>query len=273
MPKVKNNPVSLYDFTIPKDVEYNIICTELRKWCKKWIFQEEKSESGYVHYQGKMSLIKKRRLGEIAKKWKDIPALAKAHLSISHDTSFDYVTKEDTRVAGPWSNENTHGWRAWHIEKITKLYPWQQKIVDEAKERNERTINVIYDQEGCKGKSTLGLYMLFHGLGRLLPLFNDHKDLMRAVMNMPKATCYLIDFPRAYEGKRMHMMWAGIESIKNGYVYDDRYEFKEMIFGSPNVWVFCNKLPNQKLVSRDRWKIWKITDQMELAEYDPEDNI
>ena len=32
----------------------------LKKWAKKWVFQKEKGDSGYIHYQGRISLIKKR---------------------------------------------------------------------------------------------------------------------------------------------------------------------------------------------------------------------
>lgn len=270
------NPVAKYDFTLKcEDIKPQQVSAALRGWADKWVFQKERSDTGYDHYQGRIHLIKKRRLTEIAKKWKLVDVLKKAHLSITSNgcKDFNYVMKDDTRVAGPWSNENTHNWECKQVTMIEALYPWQQYVVDHVTDFDTRTINVIYDTDGCKGKSTLGLYLRFHNLGRMLPLFNDHKDLMRAVMSMPISTCYVIDFPRAYEGKRVNMLWAGIESVKNGYVYDDRYEFKEKMFNSPNIWVFCNRLPNKNLVSRDRWKLWTISEDMSLVEYDPEDSV
>jgi hypothetical protein len=63
----------------------------------------------------------------------------------------------------------------------------------------------------------------------------------------------------------MFQFYSAVETIKDGYAYDDRYSFKEKVFDCPNIWIFCNVLPDLNLLSMDRWKIWDIDDAFNLA--------
>ena len=71
-----------YDYTIPKVVsttnfEYTaeIIRTHLEQYCSKWVFQEEKGDptdlnpDGYEHFQGRVTLVKKRRVADAINRW------------------------------------------------------------------------------------------------------------------------------------------------------------------------------------------------------------
>ena len=64
-------------------------------------------------------------------------------------------------------------------------------------------------------------------------------------------------------------MFSGIEQLKNGYLFDDRYSFKRKFIDSPAVWVFVNKLPDPKYLSPDRWKYYTINCNKELKKYIP----
>ncbi len=64
--------------------------------------------------------------------------------------------------------------------------------------------------------------------------------------------------PRSMNKDRLYGFYSAIETIKDGYCYDDRYEFKERVFDCPNVWIFTNTYPNINFLSKDRWKIWSI---------------
>lgn len=79
------------------------------------------------------------------------------------------------------------------------------------------------------------------------------------------APLYLVDIPRAMIDS--HELWAAIESVKNGIVFDDRYQFKMKTFDSPQVIVFTNKLPNKDLLSGDRWVLHEI-EGFELKDID-----
>lgn len=68
------------------------------------IWQLEKGEAGTLHFQGYLVLEKPARLSGVRK----IPGLERAHFEIrrgTHIAARDYASKEDTRIAGPW----THG--------------------------------------------------------------------------------------------------------------------------------------------------------------------
>lgn len=262
-----NAALAMYDFTISADkVSLVDLKKSLKGWAKKWTFQLERGDTGYEHYQGRLSLIKRRRPKEIILSLKDTP-LGSAHLSPTHDTTtFNYVLKEDTKIDGPWMDTDEERYVPRQLREMGSLYPWQQTVVDLSKVWDTRVIHVIIDETGNHGKSTLCTYMGVYMLGRQLPFVNDYKDIMRMVMDMPVSPAYLIDMPRAISKDRLFQMYAGIETIKSGYAYDDRYSFKDKYFDCPQIFVFTNKEPDRSLLSNDRWKMWTILNN-ELVEY------
>ena len=59
------NAIAVYDFTLKEDgVTVKDLSEFCKNWSKKWVFQLEQGDGGYRHYQGRLSLIKKRRVGE-----------------------------------------------------------------------------------------------------------------------------------------------------------------------------------------------------------------
>jgi hypothetical protein len=79
--------------------------------------------------------------------------------------------------------------------------------------------------------------------------------------------------PRALKKDKLGGFYSAIETVKDGYAYDDRYNFTEKIFDCPVIWVISNTLPDFSLLSRDRWKLWEITDDKELTSIDINDFI
>lgn len=250
-----SNPVAVWDFTLSCEKwEFE----DLRKWltinCKRWCFQKERGEeTGYVHWQGRVSMAKKTR------NMKGIlsPAQWSPTVTTNMDNEF-YVMKEQTRIEGPWTDRDVIPYIPRQIREIENLYAWQKQIIEISQVWDTRTINIIYCPEGNNGKSTLVTYMGVHGLGRRLPFANDYKDILRMVCDMPVSKSYLIDMPRAINKDKLFQLYSAIETIKDGYAYDDRYHFKELYFDCPNIFVFTNLLPDRNLLSRDRWVYWKI---------------
>lgn len=260
------NPVCVYDFTCFADDDEKPIIALCEKWAKKWCFQLEETKEGKLHWQGRFSLKVKERLNGVVKKF------PKCHLSVTSTANkgnMFYVMKEDSRVKGPFADTDEKIYVPRDIREIDELYPWQEKMIEMSKEYNARWVDVIYCPSGNKGKSTLCRWMQVYKLGRKLPFCNDFKDIMRMVMDMPTAPCYLIDMPRAVNKERLFQLYAGIEEVKSGYAYDDRYHFKEKIFDPPRVFVFTNTLPDENLLSKDRWKLWTINCEKELIKYTP----
>ena len=95
---------------------------------------------------------------------------------------------------------------------------------------------------------------------------------MNMVMDRPISQCYFIDMPRSLPKTKLNQFYSGIEELKNGHAWDARYHFKEKYFDSPNVWIFANEIPDKNLLSRDRWLIWEIRDNL-LEYYDKPDRI
>ena len=246
--------ICVWDFTIPEDrVDVEDLRGLLEEHCKKFCFQLEEGESGYRHYQGRVSLKVKNRYG---------PKLnCGEHWSVTSNENRDndfYVIKMDTRIGGPWSNKDNY------IPKQSRditLFPWQVTIAEDTK-FNTRTINVIVCEKGCIGKTTLATYLGCRGLARNVPILESYKDFMRFCMDVPTSRLYLIDFPRSLNKSGCGSMWSAVESIKNGFAWDDRYSYREKYFDCPNIWVFSNQVPDMSMLSEDRWKLWEVRNKV-----------
>jgi len=267
------NPLAMYDLTAPCD---RYTADQLKDWCriycKRWCFQQEQGdETGYLHFQMRVSLTAKKRLATMIS-WMSTNMPAIRVSATSNPTFYAgnefYVMKEDTRIDGPWTDRDDVNPAKIPIRLRTEpnWYPWQREVLNMiATTPDDRTINVIVDAVGQKGKSVLSLYLMAHQRAQRIPVQKDPRDIMRMIMNCPKRTCYFIDLPRATSHQNQHTMYTAIEEIKNGYCYDDRYKFTQELFEPPHVWVFTNILPDLNFVSKDRWKLWTITPTKVLA--------
>lgn len=270
--KIQKSPTCVFDFTcsVERVPEMEQIRKHLKAVAKKWSFQQESGQSSdYLHWQGRVSLKVKVRLPVAVSMFNQAWGAGWGKLSVtSHDVaavlhmSDDafYVTKEDTRVEGPWCDKDKVQQREpRQYAKWKTLLPWQQVVWDSCGLHEDREINVIIDPKGCSGKSVLVGKLAHAGKARALPPLNDFKEMMALVMDMPEADTYLLDIPRGFDQKKMGGMWNAIEALKAGHVYDCRYRYRERWFDAPVVWVFMNEKPASPMTN-DRWKFWKISD-------------
>lgn len=256
------NACYVYDFTLKaENINYKDIIIELKKECKKWTFQREKGENtNYEHYQGRIHLITKKRYCQVIL-WQPFSNHCSWSLtSDAHKDDFNYVEKVATRIDGPWSDSDPPPPYIPRQIRNIQLREWQATIAIAAGLWQPRIINVIIDKVGNIGKSILCTYLRCHNLARIIPAVNDYKDIMRLVCNMPTSKCYICDLPKSCPKYALSGMFSALESLKNGYCWDDRYRFTEKIFDSPNVYVFTNKDIDNKLLSEDRWKLWHVVD-------------
>lgn len=256
------NACAMWDFRMNEDsINKEDLKILLKKYCKKWVFQLEQGETtGYRHYQGRISLIKKHRKSELMKLLIPTPNYLEPSVNATYLTGdMFYVMKDETRIDGPYDERSeTQLYIPRQIREIKSLLPWQQSIVDDAKVWDTRTINLLYDDQGNIGKSILKTFIGVNQIGRTLPFTNDYKDMLRMVMDTPKKPLYIIDIPRALKKEHMFNFFSAIETLKDGYAYDDRYSFKEEYFDCPNIWVFTNIIPDLEMLSKDRWRIWNV---------------
>lgn len=265
---MSGSPVKTFDFTISCKLNpIENVGELLKKHCSWWCFQQEVGEGGFEHYQGRMKLVEKTRLTGAVKLF---PGW---HLSITNKkaaNSKTYVTKEETRIKGPWCSEdgdNNPLFIPFQAE-IETLFPWQERILKDSLPgaRDARTINLIYDPVGNIGKTAFCLWMESKNICVNIPPLSNYKDMMQMVMNEKVSTLYVIDLPRAMNKTNMNDFWSAIETIKGGRAFDLRYKYRKRIFHSPNIWVFSNSLPEHNSLSPDRWKIWSVVNN-ELVQF------
>lgn len=270
------NAVAIWDF---RANENSYSCNELKDFlpqvAKKWCFQlEEGDTTGYRHWQGRISLWKKKRGGELAKLWMkqlELPQYIQPTAAerdennkpIPGTVKFSYVMKLDTRIEGPWTDKDAVQFVPRQYQ-TTGLRPWQQKIIDSGEVFDTRKVDLIVDNKGNHGKSFIAGYVHLNKLGIKVPPVNNPQDLIQAVMNMCMAKdthnpkLIFMDLPRAQNKEKLAGMYNAVEQIKEGFLYDFRYQFKEWWIDSPRIWVFTNAMPDIALLSEDRWNIWHI---------------
>lgn len=281
-----SNAICVWDLTIKSNGVDEKVMKEEKKWinrfmkeeCKKWAYQLEKGEkTGYIHYQCRFSLNVKKRAGTLIKTLEEYKI--KGHLtptSNTNRTNLFYVMKEETRIDGPWTDMDTAEERIYiprQVRNMRTMRPFQQSIIDSCKDYDERTINIIVDTRGNTGKSKIKNFMRANGLAFIIPPSNDYKEFLGFVCSMwlqkgkpRKDICFIIDIPRALDKKHLRQFYGAIETLKDGYAYDSRYKATEATFDSPTIWVFTNEKPNVKLLSIDRWRIWRISSKYKLKD-------
>ena len=256
------------DFTLGSDnpEEYKAIKMWLIDNCKKFCFQWEEGDTGYLHYQGRFSLKKKRRIQEVKAPftWHLSPT------SKENTTNDFYVNKEDTRKAGPWrdTDHTPTETRQMELMKSWGLYPWQKSLLDKSSNFCLRTIDLIYDPSGNCGKSMFSEYMEYSGLAEEVPPYRMMDDLYQWVYGRPTKQCYIFDMPRGLKKDNLGDFYSGIEVIKNVVAFDKRNYPKKKRFDRPRIYVFTNTLPKFNLMSKDRWKVWTIDNDKELIPYE-----
>lgn len=266
-----------WDFTIFEGhndfkLDHVAVVAHLQEWCRKWVFQLEKCPtSGTLHLQGRVQLIKKKRLSEWVKQ-----CPFKAHWTPTCNTvhigcCFNYVLKADTRVDGPWQDST---WT--EPPKVTRqlktfmdhdLRPWQSQLYDMVQREDDRKITMIYDAVGNSGKSIFSEYLEYKQLAFELPPMRIMEDIMQFCFSFEDQKCYLVDMPRAMKKDKLGEFYAGLECLKNGVVYDKRYSGKKRRMDRPQIVVFTNVLPEWSFMSADRWDVWVMTADYRLIKY------
>lgn len=263
-----------YDFTLKHEGgprHWEELGAWLNGWCKKWVFQLEKGDTGYVHWQGRISLIKKKRMDEVLSQMRHAEWPFRWSITsteVHKGMSFNYVMKEDSRVDGPWKDSD---WEepprvTWQLQVFMdkhekNMLGWQEWLKGYLEgPREMRKVICIVDEHGHTGKSLFSEFLEYEKLAYEVPPFMNSEDLMQCVCCLKEQKAYLIDMPRAMKKEKLCGFFAGIESLKDGKAYDKRYNFKKKRLNRPKVVIFTNKCPDVTLLSADRWDI-KHVDQ------------
>lgn len=256
----RGNGCCTWDITLPADRNtFPVIARHFKHVAKAWCFQKEKgSRTGYEHYQCRISLKTKARLQTVINDLQ-VGGIQLGKVSPTSKACRDnmfYVQKEDTRIEGPWQDDDIIPPE--DMNPIMALrYPWQEFIVNHPIER--RVINIVLDTKGDLGKSEIVKYCMVTKKGHMIPpTMMDATKLMGWVMDLPKLPLYLVDIPRAMRKHKLWELFVALETVKSGIAYDWRYKAKQTVFAVPNVWVFMNEVPDCSYLSADRWRFWGV---------------
>lgn len=261
----------VFDFTLGCEFcNLETLKTHLKNFCKKWTFQKEKGETtGYLHWQGRVSLKTKAKLSTLINKW----PIKETHWSCTSSQNMGndfYVTKIETQIEGPWTDKDKEPiYIPRQVREIKEFRPFQKQIIDSFDLWEPRQIFLIYDPKGNRGKTIVSTYLGVNGIAHTIPMINDYKDIMQMVCDMDPAKGYILDLPRSLKKDKMYNIYGAIETIKSGYAFDTRYKFTKKYFDCPIIWVFTNDIPDANYLSQDRWRFFKINEKDELEAFDP----
>lgn len=248
--------------------------TKLKKEAKFWAFQVERGHVAHkVHLQGRLSLKNPcSSSGALVKRWAVDEDWHFSPTSNPNTRNFDYQLKEDTKIAGPWTDKDRDEYIPRQFRGVQdSMLPFQQEIWEGYDRFEPRTVYSVIDPDGSKGKSTIASLCDLHGRGIDMPVCNDGEKLMQAICDICVARrlrdpkMIFIDLPRSLNQQKLGGMYTAIEQIKKGKLYDFRHSYKEWWIDSPQIWVFSNTMPNTHYLSVDRWKFFTINEERELV--------
>lgn len=251
---------------------FEVLMKFLKGFCKAWCFQKEKSDTGYIHWQGHFSLIKKRRKNEIL----NISPIKFMYLEplLKTDVPNLYSIKEDTRIDGPWTDKDQEVYVPRQYRDIVdRLHPFQKDIWNSFDIFCKTLINLVYCPKGLNGKSSIAAIMHLHKRGIDLPAINDCNTLMQILCdicmdnNLRTPGVIFMDLPRAMGKDKLIGIFSAIECIKKGHLYETRYKYRDWWIDSPQIWIFTNEEPNLSYLSMERWRIWTINSRKEFQKY------
>lgn len=239
------------------------VCTEesqlsqiLKEFCKKFTFQLEKSENNYIHWQGHLSLKIKERLATL----KNLIGFKEIHLEPTKNyfASENYCSKEMTKIRGPFTENSIF------LKVPSPNYPWQVELLQEINvpSSDDRKIIWYVDEKGKQGKTTFAKWLAINK-GASIVTNGKSADIAKMIPDDPKLI--VCDYVRSLED---HINYQIIEQLKNGLVFDSKYESKMKLFNSPHVVVFSNFQPDFLKLSLDRWDIRYLHDDKTATHVD-----
>lgn len=257
--KVKKQPnpskrwcFTLNNYTEDQFVHIQTICN---RNSAKFIIGKEVGESGTPHLQGYIEFsrrLRPRKLFFDAIHWESARG--------SRADNVGYCSKDGNYIVF-----------GFYVDKplilLTEdqMYPWQKWLFDLLKkDPDSRTVIWIWDSKGNIGKSAFAKAMCAnHNAisvdGKANDIFNGIHNFKEVTGAFP--TTIFIDCPRHNID---YMNYGAIEKVKNGHIFNGKYESKQLIFNSPHVVVFANTPPDYTKFSRDRWIVKEIKNKIEF---------
>lgn len=216
---------------------------------KKWIVAKETGKGGYEHWQ--------------------------IRCQSSRPDFFDYIhdrePKFDIQKANDvWEYERKEG-RFWTSEDTPEIRQcrfgtlgipgkqWQKQLIKRLQKQSVREIDVVLDPKGDKGKTFFTIALWERGEALVVPRYSTTPERLSGFICSAYKGEWLIviDIPRS--GKANKGLYETMEEVKDGLVFDHRYEGKTKNIRGTKLVVFTNKPLDLKGLSDDRWVLHGIT--------------
>lgn len=240
------------------DIEY---LKEMLENKARYIFGEEKGNSGTPHLQGVINFNSPRTFKSVRKLLKEnhIEECKNWQASINYCSKDGIVhTNMEKKIKEKTLEEILI--EAEYKDVIWKT--WQQEclnILD--KKPDKRKIFWYWENTGNVGKSFLAKYICLKynciiATGKSGDIFNQLLKWRTLNPKEPQIPPIIIDNPRSEFG---HINYAAIEALKNGFIYSGKYEGGKIYGLSPHIIIMANSEPNYEELSKDRLVVKQLT--------------
>jgi hypothetical protein len=255
----------------------------LEQHCSQWVFQLERGEqTGYVHFQGRMRLREKGYVPKVLREW-PATVLPGVHLSVTTcraftTRNFDYVTKDETRVQGPWTERDVR----LNSEQLAAfvasgIRPWHRAVVDTLRQQDHSHIDLLVHTAASQldrvDWAVFKEWLQHQKLSYQVQAgVEQPQHLLRCVFNLPPQPGYTVTLP-VYrldrDGLRLRKFLNAIEDVKCGESHDPRWNHRERIVRDrPRVLVSATAHPGRDVLSA-HWRCWMIDEAGQLVPFTP----
>ncbi len=233
----------------------------------KMCFQEEdgrpKNPNGTPHLQGMVVFQrgKKHRPAGLFKKWLGHEKTHWEKMKFPLANSIFYCTNPAKRIPGGMMY--SRGLPKATVPMTRELcYPIQLEIADKYIEDEDplfgRKLHWYYEREGNWGKSQTAMYMIDQM--NATEVSGCKKDITCGIQKLIEAQgqcppIVLVDIPR--DGAK-YVSYAGLEKIKDGKFFSEKYESGMCRFNKPHIVCFANDPPQWESMSLDRWVVFDV---------------
>lgn len=249
----------------------------LTEFCKQWVFQRERGLiENKEHYQIRIILsaaqtkctllsIFDARLPDI----RDLHICPESNRSLEQGGLSFYVLKDESRVAGPWSDPSftaprPYGWIPDQCASITHSpRPWMTTlnamIADEPHHRAIIWICTLHGLGGV-GKSLWNLWFEASGTGKWIG-DGTPTQIKEAVISEGEFRAYSCDMPKTFShDNRIGDYINAIETIKNGFIKTSMHGKRKRLMMNmrPHFISFANIMPPYHLLTDGRVHCYTI---------------
>ncbi|MEO5351328.1 MAG: hypothetical protein H7836_17050 [Magnetococcus sp. YQC-3] len=244
--------------------EIDEILIFMKEEAKKYTFQEEMGDSGTPHLQGCLWLKKKLYL-------KDLKGMmnARAHyegMKGTDEQARNYCRDEAKRHGDIWES----GWidkKNEYFSKIMELslFPWQDTMNELLHSLpSDRKIFWVQSAAGT-GKTNYCKYKILKDKWLYMKKAK-YADIMNYVFKTDTETAPGIFIDLTMENEA-HISYSALEAIKDGMIFNSKYDTGFKMIAPLHLVVFSNTLPDTAKLGADRWQVYKIVDKV-LIEID-----